>query len=85
MAQIPVSAQIRKKAMNHLKGMIDFFTVAPAQRQQVPPVMDSEVIMKDFSYRLPAIIMQSRVLTLQVVNQGSDARASLQHGTGHFC
>ena len=56
------------------KGMIHFFTVAPVQRPQVPPPQaDGEVIMKDLSYELPSVITQSRALTLQVVNQGSEA------------
>ena len=56
------------------KGMIHFFTVAPAQRPQVPPPqVNGEVIMKDLSYKLPGVITQSRALTLQVVNQGSEA------------
>ena len=56
------------------KGMIHFFTVAPTQRPQAPPPQaNGEVIMKDLSYELPGVIIQSRALTLQVVNQGSEA------------
>lgn len=56
------------------KGMIHFFTVAPVQRPQaLPPQADGEVIMQDLSYELPSVITQSRALTLQVVNQGSEA------------
>ena len=54
------------------KGMIHFFSVSPAQGQQRPPQVDGEVVMQDFRYRLPEAITQSRPLTLQVTNRGTE-------------
>lgn len=54
------------------KGMIHFFTVSSGQSQQSVPQADGKVIMQDFNYDLPAVITQSRSLTLQVNNQGSE-------------
>jgi hypothetical protein len=39
----------------------------------ISPGYGQEVIMKDYSYTLPVVITLSRALTLQVVNQGSEA------------
>ena len=54
------------------KGMIHFFTVSPAQGKKKLPQADGEVVMQDFRYRLPEVITQSRPLTLQVTNQGTE-------------
>jgi hypothetical protein len=54
------------------KGMIHFFAVSSGLSQQTTPQADGKVIMKDFTYDLPAVITQSRSLTLQVTNQGSE-------------
>ncbi len=54
------------------KGMIHFFTVSSEQSQQNILQSDGKVIMKDFSYDLPRIVIQSKALTLQIVNQGSE-------------
>src|SRR5579862_1675100 len=52
------------------KGMIHFFTVSQESSQVSAPHSDGTITMQDFSYTLPAILMQSRPLTLQVINQG---------------
>ena len=54
------------------KGMLHFFTVSSIKEkeQEILPQVDGVVTMKEFSYIVPQVITQSRVLTLQVNNRG---------------
>ena len=54
------------------KGMLHFFTVSSNQGQETMPQVDGGITMKEFSYSLPQVITQSRLLTLQVSNLGTE-------------